>query len=226
MATVNLTTQTVKAIGPFTGLSLSMVLNTGRSIAAQGVSSGNDTLISYLKSIGNTETITVDASYSAYKTAIGSGAFSNTSNEVVVLATNGVDELQQYPASGWNGGTSVDCSANPNYPATSANTYYVVSVSGKIGGASGKTVSAGDVVYCNTTNGGGNEATVGSYYTVIPAATFNSIKKVLKCSGIVKAVASASNSNHSDVFYDPNDTGVPVKLTVEHTLAELLTLFN
>lgn len=44
----------------------------------------------------------------------------------------------------------VDCSANPNYPAADRGFTYRVSVAGKIGGASGPNVEAGDLLLCLT----------------------------------------------------------------------------
>lgn len=62
---------------------------------------------------------------------------------------------------------STDCSANPNYPAALKGDSYVVSVSGKIGGASGKVVSAGDVYFATADNAGGTEASVGTSWDTI-----------------------------------------------------------
>lgn len=62
----------------------------------------------------------------------------------------------------------IDCSANPNYPAASAGHTYRVSVAGKIGGASGKTVEVGDIAICLTdATSSGNEASVGANWNVI-----------------------------------------------------------
>lgn len=62
----------------------------------------------------------------------------------------------------------VDCSTNPNYPAANAGELYIVSVAGKIGGASGITVEAGDMLICNTDNTiTGTQASVGTYWNVI-----------------------------------------------------------
>lgn len=57
---------------------------------------------------------------------------------------------------------STDCSANPNYPAASKGDVYIVSVSGKIGGASGTTVDVGDWYVATADNAGGTEASVGA----------------------------------------------------------------
>ena len=57
---------------------------------------------------------------------------------------------------------ATNCSGNPNYPAASKGDWYKVSVGGKIGGASGTIVEAGDVFIANADNAGGTEASVGS----------------------------------------------------------------
>jgi hypothetical protein len=62
----------------------------------------------------------------------------------------------------------IDCSANPNYPAANAGDTYRVSVAGKIGGASGPNVEAGDILLCITDGtASGNQATVGSNWSII-----------------------------------------------------------
>lgn len=61
-----------------------------------------------------------------------------------------------------------DCSANPNYPAADAGHLYIVSVAGKIGGASGVVVEAGDMFICKVdSTASGNQATVGANWGVI-----------------------------------------------------------
>lgn len=57
---------------------------------------------------------------------------------------------------------TTDCSANPNYPAASKGDIYIVSVAGKIGGASGTSVDAGDWFIAKADNAGGTEASAGS----------------------------------------------------------------
>lgn len=78
----------------------------------------------------------------------------------------------------------IDASTNPNYPAATVGWVYVISVSGKIGGASGATVEAGDTVFCNTTNAGGTQASVG--------ADFNIVQTNLD--GVVVGPSSATNT--------------------------------
>lgn len=62
---------------------------------------------------------------------------------------------------------STDCSGNPNYPAAKKGEAYVVSVAGKIGGASGLTVEVGDVYVAIADNAGGTQAAVGSSWDVL-----------------------------------------------------------
>lgn len=63
---------------------------------------------------------------------------------------------------------AVDGSANPNYPAADAGWVYIVSVAGKIGGASGVDVEAGDILVCKVdATSSGNQATVGANWDVL-----------------------------------------------------------
>lgn len=62
----------------------------------------------------------------------------------------------------------IDCSTNPNYPAGSAGHTYRVSVAGKIGGASGNDVEAGDILLCLVDgSAAGDQATVGANWAAI-----------------------------------------------------------
>lgn len=64
----------------------------------------------------------------------------------------------------------IDCSANPNYPAADRGWTYRVSVAGKIGGASGPNVEAGDILICITDGtASGDHATVGANWSIIQA---------------------------------------------------------
>lgn len=59
-----------------------------------------------------------------------------------------------------------DCSGNPNYPEAGVGDALMCSVAGKIGGASGKAVYVGDIIYCGVKNAGGTEASVGTSWQV------------------------------------------------------------
>lgn len=62
---------------------------------------------------------------------------------------------------------STDASANPNYPAASKGDAYVITVAGKVGGASGKSVDVSDVYLATADNAGGTEASVGTSWVVL-----------------------------------------------------------
>jgi hypothetical protein len=66
---------------------------------------------------------------------------------------------------------TTDCSANPNYPSASKGDYYVVTVAGKIGGASGTSVAVGDVYFAIADNAGGTQASVGSSWDILVHAS-------------------------------------------------------
>ena len=64
----------------------------------------------------------------------------------------------------------IDCSANPNYPAADRGHTYRVSVAGKIGGASGPNVDAGDILICLTDGtSAGTQAAVGASWSIAQA---------------------------------------------------------
>lgn len=62
---------------------------------------------------------------------------------------------------------SKNCSANPKYPAGVPGDTYLVSVAGKIGGSSGDSVKAGDLIVCITTSAEGTKAEVGTKWTIV-----------------------------------------------------------
>lgn len=63
---------------------------------------------------------------------------------------------------------TIDCSGNPNYPAADAGHLYIVSVAGKVGGASGIVVDVGDWCLCNTDGtASGDQATVGTKWNIV-----------------------------------------------------------
>ena len=63
---------------------------------------------------------------------------------------------------------AVNCSTNPNYPAADAGHFYKVSVAGKIGGASGPNVEAGDTLICLVDGtSAGTDASVGANWDII-----------------------------------------------------------
>ena len=86
------------------------------------------------------------------------------------------NRLEYYSAAQWmpcsqKEVVALDCSGNPNYSEALVGDQYIVSVAGVVGGASGKVVYVGDMVYCIEDNAGGDEATVGSKWQVCHSAS-------------------------------------------------------
>jgi hypothetical protein len=62
---------------------------------------------------------------------------------------------------------NLDASEEPNYPTASRGDTYYISVAGRVGGASGKTVAVGDALIAKNDNAGGTEASVGTDWFVL-----------------------------------------------------------
>jgi len=64
--------------------------------------------------------------------------------------------------------SDIDCSTNPNYPAADNGDVYIVSVAGKIGGASGIDVEVGDMLLCKVdASPAGTQAVVGANRAIL-----------------------------------------------------------
>ena len=61
---------------------------------------------------------------------------------------------------------SFSASGNPNYPVGLKGDVYYISVAGKVGGASGKTVTVGDTLICSADVAAGDEAARGASWFV------------------------------------------------------------
>lgn len=104
---------------------------------------------------------------------------------------------------------ATDCSANPNYPAALNGDVYLVSVAGKIGGASGKVVSVGDLYIAFADNAGGTEASVGTSWSVVNGnIAYDPVNKAgdtMSGDLIVPAEAYGSGWNASNEVPTKND---------------------
>lgn len=76
-------------------------------------------------------------------------------------------QFDSYNASVGRQRGAIDCSSNPNYPASNVGDRWEVTVSGKIGGASGITVQVYDEIVCKTQSVAGDQATVGMNFYVV-----------------------------------------------------------
>lgn len=88
---------------------------------------------------------------------------------------------------------STDCSGTPNYPAASKGDAYVVSVAGKIGGASGTSVDVGDVYAASADNAGGTQAAVGTSWFVLEHNLVGAMLAANNLSDLTSASAARSN---------------------------------
>lgn len=88
---------------------------------------------------------------------------------------------------------STDCSTNPNYPAASKGDAYVVSVAGKIGGASGVSVDIGDVYVASADNAGGTQASVGTSWFVLEHNLAGALLAANNLSDLANAATARSN---------------------------------
>lgn len=61
----------------------------------------------------------------------------------------------------------IDCSMNPNYPASNKGDRWEVTQAGKIGGASGIDVQVYDEIVCKTNSASGDQLTVGANFYIV-----------------------------------------------------------
>lgn len=88
---------------------------------------------------------------------------------------------------------STDCSANPNYPAAVKGDTYLVSVAGRIGGASGKLVDVGDSYIASANNAGGTEASVGTSWFVLEHNLAGALLAANNLSDVASAATARGN---------------------------------
>jgi len=135
----------------------------------------------------------------------GSGDFSAnniTANSVTGLAapSAGSDAVNKTYVDGLVAGLldnqgSIDCSTNPNYPSASNGDAYVVSVAGKIGGASGIDVNVGDLIVASADNAGGSHAAVGSDWYILETNRDQATDSTI---GLVELATQAEVNTGSD----------------------------
>jgi hypothetical protein len=91
----------------------------------------------------------------------------------------------------------IDCSANPNYPSALAGDSYIVTVAGRIGGASGIIVEVGDKIIARQDNAGGTQAAVGSAWFILQANIGNATTTT---TGVTRISTSAEATAGSEGF--------------------------
>jgi len=148
------------------------------------------------------------------------GAFGKTQGQINALAT-AVNEGIKVPV-------PIDCSTNPNYPASTKGDSYLVTAAGRIGGASGIIVDVGDKIICLTTNAGGTQASVGSNFYILESnfnilsiakggtnssTALNNNRVMVSSSGSIRE-ATAITANRALIS---NESGIPVHSSVTNT---------
>lgn len=93
---------------------------------------------------------------------------------------------------------NLDASNDPNYPPAATGDAYSVTVAGKVGGASGVTVGAGDLVVAKVANAGGDQATVGTDWTVLGASSAGALQAALNLSDLPSPSTARANLGLGD----------------------------
>ena len=112
---------------------------------------------------------------------------------------------------------AIDASTNPNYPAASKGDAYTISVAGKIGGASGKSVDVGDMVIATADNAGGTEASVGTSWTVLEHNLVGALMASNNLSDVADAATAFGNIKQAATTFA---TGVVELATQAETQAK------
>ncbi len=99
---------------------------------------------------------------------------------------------------------NIDCSTNPNYPAADNGHTYKVSVAGKIGGAAGPDVNAGDLIVCQVDSSpSGDHATVGSNWFIIEETLADATETVPGKVRMATDAEAKARTLDSNVSVDP-----------------------
>ncbi len=121
---------------------------------------------------------------------------------------------------------ATDASANPNYPVASKGDAYVVSVAGKVGGASGKSVDIGDVYLAIADNAGGTEASVGTSWIVLEHNLVGALLAANNLSELTSAPTALTNLGGTTVgkamFVLTNPSAITfLRLNADNTVTAL-----
>lgn len=94
----------------------------------------------------------------------------------------------------------IDCSSNPDYPASERGDGYVVTVEGRIGGPSGIIVRKGAEIRCIETNAGGTHAAVGDKFYILEADLDQATETVPGFAKIATQPIASAGTNDTDIM--------------------------
>ena len=123
-----------------------------------------------------------------------------------LIYNSDTDRLEVY-AGGWmpTGASyqgTLNCSANPNYPASKEGDVLRISAAGFIGGASGYPVSVNDMVLCLESTVAGDHATVGSKFRIFQTGSIATrLDKTYQIMGVPTARKSDGTSDAQPLLY-------------------------
>lgn len=130
---------------------------------------------------------------------------------------NQIDNLSTTVASGLKYKGDIDASTNPNYPAASVGDTWLISVAGKIGGASGIAVSVGNMIVCKTAGAAGTQGVVGVNWTVLQSDLDQATETI---AGVIAIATSA------EVTTGTNDTKAVTPLKLQQKIDAADTASN
>jgi hypothetical protein len=90
--------------------------------------------------------------------------------------------------------STIDCTANPNYPASSAGDTYQVIGAGLVGGGSGVAVEVDDLIICITDSVAGTHAAVGTSFIIVQ---HNVTTSTTTTEGILRLATTAEVQNEA-----------------------------
>lgn len=130
------------------------------------------------------------------------GALTNLTTNSKTNLVSAINEINTAVADQLQVPNPIDCSANPNYPASVKGVTYKVTVAGMIGGASGVLVETGDLIICSATNGGGDQATVGTSFFIVQS-NLDSATTTVKGTGRIATQAEADAGTEAAAWITP-----------------------
>lgn len=122
--------------------------------------SGNQT-------VSGIKTFTVPPRFEADAISGTEGVRKSQLDNLLAIINQSISDLESAVVDNMAPPVDLDCSGNPNYPASAVGDRYIVSADGKIGGPNGEQVTVGDLIVCKVATAGGDQATAGSKFYIL-----------------------------------------------------------